>query len=933
MPGDFERFLQSFKGLSSANRPLRLRLGFPDGPRDDALLPQRVSGVETVCGSIEYTVLCLALDAALPLKEFIGVPAEIQFVTDRGEMRSVCGIVAEARAGNSDGGLASYLLVVRDAMALMDLRVNSRVFRNKNEIEVIETLFAEWIRNNPVLVGSFELEVDPVLGVRKFPQREFIRQHNESDAHFVRRLMKRRGIAWFIRAGHSRTGSANAGAEAPAHTLVLFDGAYTADRNKAGTVRFHRADATERRDTITAWSGVRQLRPGTATRHSWDYRDPRGHFATVSMQGQADQGRSGNQFAASLDDYLVEPPQVGNNADDLMKLGQIRIDRHDYESKCFQGEGSVRDFCAGEYFTLEGHSEIDKHPANEREFVITELYVHAVNNLPSDLAEKAERLFDSNRWERGDVRLAALAATAGATAIRSRNAFTAVRRGVRIVPDYDPRTDLPPTPMESAIVVGPQNEEVHCDRMGRVKIRFPSARAGDHEHAGGAGASGSDSDSAWVRVVSNWAGNGPGSQHQCGTLGLPRIGTEVLVACLGGDPDKPIIVGQLYNELAVPPGISEMGELPGNRYLSGLRSREVGGSRANRLQLDDTPGQISAQLASDHGHSALNLGWLTTPRAGGDGKPRGEGAELRSDRSVAVRGTEGVLISANPGDGASGPQLDRGELVGMIEVFLSVAEELAKLAVLHNGGEENGPHLPRLLDRIKQWDTGTNVAPGQHQNPPVVAATAPGGIAVASQDNLALGAESKIDVVSVGNTDISSGRDFSARAARSLNLFAHQLGMKLIAASGNVAVQAHNGDIELTTSGRIKLHAGKGIELQAPDVRITAQGAQADYGSGTITQQSSGPHAIKSSTFAHTGPGGGNPTGVTFPSTDVAVDERLILFDQATGEPIAGRRYRLELENGHAISGVTDEHGRTALATSDALGKVNFTVYPPEQGE
>lgn len=927
---DFLNFILSEKRLDGTHRPLRLLLAFPEGVRNDVLLPQRVNGVEAICGGFTYTVLALSTNATLPLKEFIALPAEIEFVTDRGEIRRLCGIVAEASGGNSDGGVASYQLVIRDAFALMEKRVNSRIFRTMNELDVLAALFAEWRQSNAVMAGSFNFEIDPVLLARELPPREMICQHNESDADFARRLMKRRGIAWFFRAGGSSAQPSRSEADWPAHTLVLFDDAYRLQQNAAGTVRFHRDDGTEQRDTITAWSGVRTLQPGQVTRHSWDYRKPgSGTFMTAHVLSRADQGTTGNKLAASLDDYVVEMPHMGNDYRDYCALGEVRMARHDYEAKCFRGEGSVRDFCVGEYITLTGHPEIDTHPPEERDFVITELRVFAVNNLPANLAGKAERLFDRNRWDGHWPQPAG--STSAESDIRSRNEFTVVRRGIPIVPAYDPRKDLPPMEMQSALVVGPEGEEVYCDNLGRVKICFPAMRAADHEHARGVGASGTDADSAWVRVASNWAGSGRGSQHQCGALGLPRVGSEVLVAFLGGDPDKPVVVGQVYNELAVPPGMSEAGELPGNRYLSGLRSREVGGSRANRLRLDDTPGQISAQLKSDHGHSELNLGWLTQPRSNGKGDPRGEGAELRSDRAVSVRGGDGILISAAANAGAKGPQLERSELVGMVEVFLSVAEELAKLATLHNSGESDGPHLPRLLEKIRNWDTGINASAESSVGAPVIAASAPGGIALASQDNLAIGAESKIDIVSVGTTEMSSGKDISVRAAHSINLFAHQLGMRLVAATGNIAIQAHNGDIELTTPGRIMLHAGKGIELQAPEIKLVAQGAQADFGGGAITQQSSGPHAIKSSSFAHVKPGGANPAEVAFPASKLETDERLVLFHQSTGEPIVGRRYRLDLEDGRVISGVTDDQGRTELATSNAMGKIEFTIFPADQ--
>lgn len=199
--------------------------------------------------------------------------------------------------------------------------------------------------------------------------------------------------------------------------------------------------------------------------------------------------------------------------------------------------------------------------------------------------------------------------------MRMHVALTAVRRGVPIVPAYDPRTDLPPLAMQSALVVGPANEEVHCDAHGRVKVRFPATRLVDHQHARGTGAGDTDADSAWVRVASSWAGNGPGSGRQCGFLGLPRVGSEVLLAFPGGDPDLPVIVGQLYNHSAQPVALSDAGELPGNRYLSGMKSREIKGGRANQLRFDDRQGKINARLASDHGVSQLNLGWLSRERS------------------------------------------------------------------------------------------------------------------------------------------------------------------------------------------------------------------------------------------------------------------------------------------------------------------------------
>ena len=919
---------QQLRSLSTAHRPLRLRLAHAGQLFEDVLLPQRVVGSEAVCGGIEYRVACLAGSPALALKELIALPAEIQFVTDRGQLRSVCGLVTEARAGDADGGLATYELVLRDVFAVMEKRTNSRVFRYQNELEIVQLLCEEWRQSNAVLAGAFELELDPLFDLRQFPPREQTVQHNESDAAFVRRLLKRRGIGWYFRPGRGRgTAVDPAHDRTPAHTLVLFNDANSLPRNAAGSVRYHRDAAADGRDTISSWTAARRLRPGVATRHSWDYKNPAGaQFMTASARSGADQGPAGNQLAATLDDYLIEMPHAGNDVEDHWRLGQVRMQRHEFESKCFQGEGSVRDFCAGQYFTLEGHPEIDTHPAAERDFVITEVHVVADNNLPRDLEASAARLFPDAPWS--PVRMP----RPGDGQARVRVHFTAVRRGVGIVPDFDPRVDLPHPQLQSAIVVGPANEEVHCDALGRVKIRFPGMRSADHCHAHGAGASDSPADSAWVRVASNWAGSGNGSRQQSGAVDLPRVGSEVLVAFLGGDPDRPIVLAQLYNGRATPPAFSGAGELPGNRYLSGARSREVKGARGNQLRFDDTPGQISAQLASDHGTSELNLGWLTRPRTGGVGTPRGEGAELRSDLSVAVRGGQGVLISAEPSRHAEGGQLDRAGLVGLAEVMQGILDEVGRLAAVHTGDEPANQRLAALVDKLKRWHEGSNVDGGGDAGgpggEPIVAATAPNGVMVASSDNLALGATSKVDVVSAGDAEVSAGRNIFLRAARGLSMFAHEIGLKLVAGRGNIVVHAHQGNVQIKSSGRISLIAAERIELEAPAIKIVAPGTQTDWADGGITHQSSGKQVCKASEFLYLGPGGATPEGLRMPTSHLHTDEYVVLRHQQTGLPVPNQRYTATLEDGRTVTGRTDEMGRTSLLVADMIGDIAFTFLP-----
>ena len=904
----FFSFMGLAKELVTSNRPLRLRLDMVGGINDDMLLPQRVFGSETLCGGIDYRILCVSSNPFLPLKQMIAVPATLEFVTDQGDLRSVCGIVTEASSGDSDGGLASYQLVLRDALAIMEKRTNTRVFRNMDEVEIVQRILNEWRHKSPILGTCFKHEVDEAFHIREYPKREFTMQHNESDAHFIRRLLKRRGIGWYIRA--------DGGGEGPMHTLVLFNNADSLRRNAAGTIRYHRDSATEERDTITSWSAVRSLQPGVVTRHSWDYRNSQGReFMMADASSGVDQGVHGNELAASLDDYQILMPHAGDDNEDLCRLGKLSMQRHDYESKCFHGEGSVRDLCAGEYFTLAEHPEVDEHPGEERDFVVTALQVTAQNNLPKALAARVERLFARSRWMQGAQELQLQRDVGDKVAsgpLRMHVQFTAVRRGVIIVPAYDARTDLPQALMQSAIVVGPEGEEVHCDQMGRVKIRFPGTRPVDHEEAANAGASDSETDSAWVRVASNWAGNGPGSLEQCGTVGLPRIGTEVLVNFLGGDPDKPVIVGQLYNQQAQPPALSNKGDLPGNRYLSGIKSREVNGDRANRLQLDDTNGQISAQLASDHGDSQLNLGFITQARSHGAGSARGEGWELASGAWGVARANKGMLLTTETRAPGASPVKDMGETLQRLNAAQNQHATLAKLA--QGGGAQEAEEQAQVADIVKAQNQ--DIQGGAKGNfpqlgKPHLVFASPSGIETSTARSTHIASDQHTALTTGQDLSIASGGSLFASVGKAVRMFAHKAGMRLVAGGGDIDVRALSDSVNILAKLKITQTANS-INISAKEeVVINGGGSYAKFTAGGVELGTSGNFVSHASKHSFFGPktmsmANAQPSQETL---NGAGTFHLNSHPAAGGRANAGLPYKLYKNDALAEEGTFDDNG------------------------
>ena len=907
--------------LDTRNRPLRMVLGLAGAADANALLPHHASASESVCGGLELQILCLSENATLELKRFIGLPCELQIVTDRGHLRRLCGIVTAAASGHSDGGIASYRLTVRDALSVMDATRTTRVFRDKSELEIIELVLKEWQRNNPVIASTFDFDIHSGLLNRSLPKRALTMQLNESDAGFVRRLMQRRGIAWFFRPGRTdRQSQAGGDVAGIGHSLVLFDDDRELARNAAGAIRFHRDGATEERDAITLWSAERMLVPGHTSLHSWDYLNPGKGGSTTSSPLRVNQGKNGNALAANLEQYQVTAPHLGDNWPDLLAISDALVAYHEFVAKCFHGEGAVRDLAVGQWFALTGHPVIDKHQPEQREFVVTAQRIDTTNNLPADVSAKVERLFARSGWD--IVRL-----DDTAQALRYRSSFSCVRRGIRIVP---PPPVIPQPQLQSAIVVGPKDEAVWCDHLGRVKIRFPATRAQEHADGTGAGASGSDRDSAWVRVASGWAGNGAG--NQCGARLLPPVGAEVLVAFAGGDPDKPVIIAQVYNGAAPPPGFRREDGLPANRFQSGLRSREIHGQRGNQLRLDDTAGQISAQLESDHGASELNLGYLTEPRQEGSARARGEGAELRTEEAIALHAARGILLSAWKllGGGDKGAQLARDDYLGLLRDCGELCASLGNYAAQHNALAIDTAEQEALLARFTGWEDGSNTKPEAAQpGEPVIAVTSPAGIGFASSKAVVSYAGTNVDTAAQQHMQLTAGQRFSVNAGKGLSLFAHHGGLHAIAHNGKLLMQSQHDDTAIESAQNMQLTATEGTVTVTGKVilLVAADGSFLKLGDGPPVLGSKAPLRFHAPDYTFDGP---ESMAAQFPDFGAGdADQRLELryprgvADDDGAEPLGAlvkdMKMRVALSDGTSLEGVSDAQGKSELLARDAM--------------
>ncbi|GLU33351.1 type VI secretion system Vgr family protein [Trinickia caryophylli] len=907
--------------LSQNNRAFRLKWPKSRQELNQLLLPQYLDIEETLCGGIEGSVLCVSPTAGIPLTTFMAVPLAVQLVTDSGGLRSICGIVADVQEGESDGGLAAYRLRIRDALSLLELRTKTRVFRAMSVLEVVRTLVWEWRNKSSTIAGAFDIDISN-LQIDKYPSREQTNQFDESDAAFIRRLLRREGIGWYIQAGKPGEQDPSK-VTAPMHTLVLYDDASQLRQCAVGTVPYGPNPTVSQRDVVKTLSEGRQLVPGAIRRFSPDYKFD--HMERIQGPTRSDQGEAGNDLARLLMDSRLDSPHLANSPADYERMGLARIKSHDARAVQITGASDIRDLTVGTWVTVSARDRRNSLSTNERAITITSLHHRGENNLPKDLSERAQALFAAGRWP-FEPPPVSTSTPARPTVLdqsaesRYENTFTGVPRGTPLTPAYDPRVDLPRVYPITGKVTAPDGEEVHCDEQGRVYVQIVALASEDHEHAKGMGTSGTEVDSAPVRVLTGLAGDNFGENW------APRKGMEVLLDFQGGDPDKMYVAGILHNGANMPATFNNTGALPGNRYVSGTKTKEIKGQRYNQLRFDDTPSEISVQLSSEHAASEVNLGYLTHPRTNGDGEYRGEGAELRTDAAAALRAAKGILLTTYARSKAAGHQLDRDELTQLLNECTELFKSLGDYVGQHGGKAANTTGQSAVAAALKTWQ-----ASGSGDTPGLMAFGAQAGwVSVTPKTHVTYAGEN-IDQVAQQDLQLTSGQRLSATAGQGMQLFARGTGVQAIAGEGPVLVQAQADTITANAQKGIKIATNENeVVITAPTIRLVAQDGSYIKIGGGVTLGTNGDISLLSASHKWGGPSTQQAAKTAF--DNAPTDQRFRLHypgedgDKATA---ANQAYRITLDDGRVIEGKTDAGGLTDMVKDDAMRILKVDILKP----
>ncbi|MFP5082297.1 type VI secretion system Vgr family protein [Acinetobacter pittii] len=907
-------------GLVSQNRAVHIQ--FSNQSLKQQVFLQRIEGEHTLNQGSVAELLCLSTNAHIALKQFIGCQVAVDQVTDMGQFFRTTGIITEANQGQSDGSLTIYNLTLKDPTALWHKRRNSRVFMNKSVRDISEILFKEWQGKSPLFASSLTLDTSGLT--KDYDVRPFVMQSNESDYDFLTRLWRSEGINWLV--DESQLFVADPNASIQPQVLRLIDDNQNYQALERHSLRYQRSSATEQFDTITQVKAERRLQPTSVHVQRWQADALQQEEGSGSVQGTQKHSEHYDNASLNLEDaWHVSPAWMQDlkGEDQATASGNSQIEQlnqhinayHHLSSKQFTVSGNVRDAQVGYWFELNDHPELDQHDSADKEFLILSKHYYNQNNLPKELQQQLERLLPKDKLKAAQL-------DSQNPEQRHYAELNVVRRNIKAVPEYNPLEHRPAAHLQRARVVGLDGESIHVDQWGRIKVRFLFTRTDDHSHDGGAGSNDNDTDSAWVDVLTPWAGAGYGARF------LPRVGEIVVIDFFDGNIDRPFVVGRIHEAERHPTQFDQKGQLPDTKKLSGIRSEEVDGKGFNQLRFDDTTGQISAQLQSSHAASQLNLGNLSHPKDKAESEGRGEGFELRTDQWGAVRAGSGLLVSTHKQDQAQGVHLDANEAKQQIEGGLNNAKALSEVAKNQQTDPlENLENLKCFIEKLEQQDN----AKAKTFKEAIMLLASPNSIALSSNEDIHLSADGQLNQTAGDSINLSTQKNLITHAQNKISLFAAQEGARLYAGKGKVEIQAQGDAADLIARKAVQVISTEDkIEATAAkEIVLTAGGSQVKITGSGIFMNTSGKFEVKAGQHLFMGGGSVNSSLPQLPETDNPFVLQYLVKNKEN-QVMSGKPYIFLDEEGNIHRGTTDKDGFMKLKTTSTSQNITTRVMMNE---
>jgi type VI secretion system secreted protein VgrG len=587
-----------------------------ESPAGDDLMFWQIVGHESLSRPSVYELTVFSKNVKLEAKDILGYAfdVEIDFKDkDNATYKRHCqGHCTRFTRQGTVGRHFKYQLILQSWFGLLNKRTNSRISQDKTVLEVFEST----LEDSPIKKVK-KTKVQNVVGSHK--ALRYCVQHQESDYRFVSRLFENEGIYyWFD--SHDEVGTMHLSDSSDlAHTKLPV----------ADTLRFMPPGASDARfNEITQWTSTRQFETGKFASRDSD-------FKAIRKKLAADKGEPDAHELADLEAFEFSGGYFSE--DDTDNIAKLRLSELITRRERHWAHTNWPDVAAGKTFTYKD----DPIKLNDGEYLIASC-TFVANHRGYDGLEIREGqtpissimhhalIDDAVNSDTSAALISTIEKTATLrTGIPGNRAFliTAIPLEVPYhVPRLTPRVTMPGP--QSAIVVGPEGEEIHADDFGRVKVHFHWDRYDDSN----------EKSTCWVRVSQPWAGKGWGGYF------IPRIGQEVIVDFLNGDPDRPIIIGRVYN--------SDQPKPFDSHTQSGFRTRSTPkGSPANcnEFRFDDKKGSEQVYLHAEKNQD-ISVENDETHTVGHDRTKtidHDETNHIKHDRTETVDNNETITIGAN----------------------------------------------------------------------------------------------------------------------------------------------------------------------------------------------------------------------------------------------------------------------------------------------
>ena len=810
-------FTQLFDAIfyGGAQRNRLLKLDTPLG--DDWLLPLYVKGASRLGRDYEFIVDAVSSHGEdIDLRALIGKPVTLWVQQSDGSYFPHHGYVHAFSRLGADGFLTVFQFRFSSWLHFLRLRRDMRDWQEQSGEQIVGDVFDA----HQEAGGAYRFDLRQPMPTYSY------RVQWEYDWNFVHRSLEEAGV--FGRFEQAEDGKS--------HTLVLMDDLYFVPQLKTPEIAFIRTGIHREVDGFTQWKELQSIQSATLTTRTFDYKRP-----DWPKQVRADIDRL-NRVPAQGEVYDYTGAYTWAESDHGDEQAYVRLQAWESQANRFWGLGGARAVMPGYWFTLTGHPLHDKGQPQDREFAILATTWTIKNNLPGmeEVADFAESL-------RAEV-AAAAASESGGVVVKHADGSAGffqveIEAQRRRIPYRSPAEHKKPVmQLQPAIVAGPNDEEIYTDSLNRVKVWFPWNRRNERDQLA----------SCWVRAAFPDAGSKRGGHFPL------RAGDEVLVGFVGGDCDRPVILGRMYGG-ATPPVWHT------NGLLSGLKSKEYGGRGANQLVFDDSTGQNRVHLASTSAASHLHLGYLVDHTKNTRGAFLGSGFDLKSDAYGAIRAGRGLFVSTYPAS-TKQPFDVRAATTQLINAE-SVLEALSDVSAAHQAENLNAGYqsLKTFTDTTQSSIAGaasggrtagggTGEANGFQT--PIMLMASPAGIALSSRGSTHMSADEQANMVSGASTHIAAGESLIASVAEKISLFVHKAGMKVFAAKGKIEILAQSDNVELTAQKRIKVMAAtSNIDFAAKDgVLLTSGGAYIRIKDGNIEIHAPGMVDVKGGKRVFDGP-------------------------------------------------------------------------------